>query len=70
MKMLKIGDKIKDTEDSDCYFVGEVTKLNRFGGVEYYKVTQVIWNGEDYTDDDYIGQIIEPKWWYIQLFLF
>jgi hypothetical protein len=66
--MLKIGDKIKDTEDSDCYFVGEVTKLNRFGGVEYYKVAQVIWDGEDYTDDDYIGQIIEPKWWYIELF--
>jgi hypothetical protein len=66
--MLKIGDKIKDTEDSDCYFVGEVVKINRFGGVELYKVTQVIWNGEDYTDDDYIGQIIEPKWWYIQLF--
>ncbi len=70
MKMLKIGDKIKDTEDSDCYFVGDVVKLNTFGGVELYKVTQVIWNGEDYTDDDYIGQIIEPKWWYIQLFLF
>ena len=69
MMMLKIGDKIKDTEDGDCYFVGEVVKLNRFGGVEYYKVTQVIWNGEDYTDDDYIGQIIEPKWWYIELFL-
>ena len=67
--MLKIGDKIKDTEDTDCYFVGEVVKLNTFGGVEYYKVTQVIWNGEDYTDDDYIGQIIEPKWWYIELFL-
>jgi hypothetical protein len=67
--MLKIGDKIKDTEDGDCYFVGDVVKLNRFGEVELYKVTQVIWNGEDYTDDDYIGQIIEPKWWYIQLFL-
>jgi hypothetical protein len=68
--MLKIGDKIKDTEDGDCYFVGEVVKLNKFGGVELYKVNQVIWNGEDYTDDDYIDQIIEPKWWYIQLFLF
>ena len=68
--MLKIGDKIKDTEDTDCYFVGEVTKLNTFGGVEYYKVIQVIWNGEDYTDDDLIGQVIPPRWWYIQLFLF
>jgi len=68
--MLKIGDKIKDIEDTDCYFVGEVVKLNTFGGVEYYKVTQVIWNGEDYTDDDLIGQVIAPRWWYIQLFLF
>ena len=66
--MLKIGDKIKDTEDGDCYFVGEVTKLNMFGGVEYYKVTQVIWDNIDHKDDKYIGQIIEPKWWYIQLF--
>jgi hypothetical protein len=68
--MLKIGDTIKDTEDTDCYFVGEVVKLNTFGGVEYYKVTQVIWNGEDYTDDDLIGKVIAPRWWYIQLFLF
>ena len=67
--MLKIGDKIKDTEDTDCYFVGEVVMLNTFGGVEYYKVIQVIWNGEDYTDDDLIGQVIAPRWWYIQLFL-
>ena len=68
MMMLKIGDKIKDTEDGDCYFVGEVVKLNTFGGVEYYKVIQVIWNGEDYTDDDLIGQVISPRWWYIELF--
>ena len=65
--MLKIGDKIKDTEDGDCYFVGEVVKLNTFGGVEYYKVIQVIWNGEDYTDDDLIDQVISPRWWYIEL---
>ena len=64
--MLKIGHKIKDTEDSDCYFVGDVVKINRFGGVEYYKVIQVIWNGEDYKDDDLIGQIIAPRWWYIE----
>ena len=63
---MKIGDKIKDTEDGDCYFVGEVTKLNWFGGVEYYKVTQVIWNGEDYTDDKLIGQVIALRWWYIE----
>ena len=70
MKMLKIGDKIKDTEDTDCYFVGEVTKLNSFGGVEYYRVTQVIWDNIDHKDDKLIGQVISPRWWYIQLFLF
>ena len=68
--MLKIGDKIKDTEDTDCYFVGEVTKLNYFGGVEYYRVTQVIWDNIDHKDDKLIGQVISPRWWYIQLFLF
>jgi len=68
--MLKIGDKIKDIEDGDYYFVGEVTKLNTFGGVEYYKVTQIIWNGIDEKDADLIGQIIKPRWCYIQLFLF
>ena len=68
MKMLKIGDKIKDTEDTDCYFVGEVTKLNWFGGVEYYRVTQVIWDNIDHKDDKLIGQVISPRWWYIQLF--
>lgn len=64
--MLKIGDTIKDTEDGDCFFVGEVVKLNSFKGVEYYKVTQVIWNGEEYKDDDLIGQVIKPRWWYIE----
>ena len=68
--MLKIGDKIKDTEDTDCYFVGEVTKLNYFGGVEYYRVTQIIWDNIDHKDDKLIGQVIPPRWWYIQLFLF
>ncbi len=64
--MLKIGDKIKDTEDTDCFFVGEVVKLNSFKGVEYYKVIQVIWNVEEYKDDDLIGQVIKPRWWYIE----
>lgn len=66
--MLKVGDKIKDVEDGDCYFVGVVTKLNAFKGVQEYKVTQVIWNGKEWKEDEYLGQIIEPKWWYIQLY--
>jgi hypothetical protein len=66
--MLKVGSKIKDVEDSDCYFVGVVTELNQFKGVKTYKVTQVIWDDKEWLDDEYIGQTIEPKWWYIQLY--
>ena len=68
--MVRVGDKIKDVEDGDCYFVGEVIKLNKFGGVELYKVIKIIWNGEDHADDALIGTVIQPRWWYIQLFLF
>jgi hypothetical protein len=66
--MLKVGSKIKDVEDGDCYFVGVVTELNQFKGVKTYKVTQVIWNDKEWLEDEYIGQTIEPKWWYIQLY--
>ena len=66
--MLKIGDKIKDTEDGDCYFVGEVLALDSIGGVKFYRLIQIIWNGEEDTESNLIGQIISPCWWYIQLF--
>jgi hypothetical protein len=66
--MLKVGSKIKDVEDGDCYFVGVVTELNQFKGVKTYKVTQVIWDDKEWLDDEYIGKTIEPKWWYIQLY--
>lgn len=58
---LNIGDIIRDTEDGDCYFEGTVTELNAFGGVKTYQVTRVIWSAVDHKDDEYIGQVIEPK---------
>lgn len=63
---MKVGDKIQDIEDGDCYFEGIVTEINTFGGVKTYKVTKVIWSGEDFKDDENIGKTIEPMWWYIQ----
>lgn len=65
-RKMKVGDKIKDIEDGDCYFEGIVTEINTFGGVKTYKVTKVLWCGEDFKDDENIGKIIEPMWWYIQ----
>ena len=63
---IKIGDKIQDIEDGDCYFEGIVTEINTFGGVKTYEVTKVIWIGENFKDDENIGKTIEPIWWYIQ----
>jgi hypothetical protein len=63
---IKLGDKIQDIEDGDCYFEGIVTELNNIGNVKTYKVTKVIWSGEDFKDDENIGKIIEPIWWYIE----
>jgi hypothetical protein len=64
--MIQIGDTIRDVEDGDCYFEGKVTELNTFGGVKTYEVTRVFWSGIDEKDDDYIGKVIEPMWWYIE----
>jgi hypothetical protein len=63
--MIQIGDTIRDVEDGDCYFEGKVTELNFFGGMKTYQVTRVFWSGVDEKDDDYIGKVIEPMWWYI-----
>lgn len=63
---IKVGDKIQDIEDGDCYFEGIVTEIDESGLVKTYKVTKVLWSGEDFKDDENIGKIIEPMWWYIQ----
>ena len=62
---MKVGDKIQDIEDGDCYFEGIVTEINTFGNVKTYEVTKVLWSGEDFKDDENIGKTIEPMWWYI-----
>jgi len=56
----KIGDIIRDVEDGDCYYVGEVTEVEN-NEVAKYKVLDVYY----IKDDEYIGKIIEPQWWYI-----
>jgi hypothetical protein len=58
---IKIGSKIRDVEDGDAYFEGIVTQLNPLK----YQITNIIWNGE--MDASLNGQVIEPKWWIIEL---
>ncbi len=60
----KIGDIIRDVEDGDCYYVGEVTEVEN-NEVAKYKVLDVFWCGDYIKEDEYIGKIIEPQWWYI-----
>jgi DNA repair ATPase RecN len=57
----KIGDRIKDIEDGDCYYEGIVTQLNPLK----YKVDKIIWNGEEFNEDP-IGREIELKWYLIE----
>jgi len=64
-RQVKIGDFIKDMEDGDCYFLGEVVEVNRFGGVGKYKVLEIVWNGINEDNNEIIGKVIEPRWWYI-----
>ena len=63
---MKVGDKIQDIEDGDCYFEGIVKEIDDSGLVKKYLVTRVFWSGIDEKNDDYIGKVIEPMWWYIQ----
>ena len=62
----QLDDHIFDVEDGDCYFEGIVKEIDDSGLVKKYLVTRVFWSGIDEKDDDYIGQVIEPMWWYIK----
>ena len=59
---MKIGDKIKDIEDGDCYYEGIIVELNPLR----YKVTNVLWSNEN--DNSMNGEIIRLKWWQVELF--
>ena len=55
---MKIGDKIRDIEDDDCYYEGIVVELKPLK----YKVTNILWCGE--IDNSMNGQLMELKWWW------
>jgi hypothetical protein len=55
------GCSIKDIEDSDCYYQG-------IWNNGMYTVTKVIWNGEEYKDDEMIGKTIHLQWYWIEVF--
>ncbi len=61
MKEIKIGDKIRDIEDSDCYYEGVVVGLNPLK----YKITNVIWDGK--TDDSENGLVLSPCWTWLEV---
>jgi|TARA_R110001606_G_C14907984_1_gene594925 hypothetical protein len=59
---MKIGDKIRDIEDGDCYYEGIIVELNPLR----YKVTNILWCNE--IDNSMNGEIIGLKWWQVELF--
>lgn len=63
--MIKIGDKIRDIEDGDCYFEGIVTEIIN-NKVTKYILTKIIWSNEIDLEDKRLNTEIEPEWWYIE----
>lgn len=63
--MIKIGDKIRDIEDGDCYFEGIVTEIMN-KKVTKYILTKIIWSNEIDLEDKRLNTEIEPEWWYIE----
>ena len=59
---MNIGDRIRDIEDSDCYFEGIIVGINPI----VYRVTNALWNGE--VDDSMNGQEMELRWWIVAIF--
>jgi hypothetical protein len=59
-----VGDIIRDVEDGDCYFEGQVTEIEK-NEVTKYKLLKIIWSGEEDKESKDLNTIIEPRWWYI-----
>lgn len=53
--------KIRDIEDGDCYYEGIVVTQEPLT----YRITNIVWNGVQDTSMN--GQVIEPKWWHIEV---
>ena len=58
---MKIGDKIRDIEDGDCYYEGIVVHIEPLR----YKITNILWCGE--VDDSMNGEVIELRWTWIKV---
>jgi hypothetical protein len=59
-----VGDIIRDVEDGDCYFEGQVTEIEK-NEVTKYRLLKIVWSGEEDKDCIDLNTIIEPRWWYI-----
>jgi hypothetical protein len=59
-----VGDIIRDVEDGDCYFEGQVTEIEK-NEVTKYKLLKIVWSGEEDKECKDLNTIIEPRGWYI-----
>ena len=65
VELIKIGEIIKDIEDGDCYFIGQVTEIKN-NEVVKYKLLKIIWSGEEDNEYEDLNTEIQPRWWYIE----
>tara|TARA_R110002074_G_scaffold233749_1_gene405410 strand:+ start:452 stop:658 length:207 start_codon:yes stop_codon:yes gene_type:complete len=59
---MKIGDKIRDIEDGDCYYEGLVIGLNPLK----YRIINILWCDE--IDSSMNGEVTELRWWQVEVF--
>lgn len=54
---IKIGDRIRDLEDVDCYYEGVVVSVEPL----IYRIDTIVWDGESETV--LTNEETRPKWW-------
>jgi hypothetical protein len=60
---IKVGDKIRDIEDGDCYFEGTVTSLNPL----MYLFERELWCNE--FKEIHNGDVKELQWYLLEVYI-
>lgn len=69
---MKIGDRVRDIEDGDCYYEGVITLLiededQPLRNTYRYILDKVVWSGEEDLDYEELGDEITQRWWITEI---
>lgn len=63
---MKIGDRIRDIEDGDCYYEGIVCEITNDD--IFYKVDKIFWDGGFDLNSEILNTVISLKWWICEVY--